>query len=65
MAGAQGEFAGVAMITAYHRAQGDNDRNEMLVPDAAHGTNPATAAMCGFNVKEVPTNAQGDIDIEA
>ena len=43
MAGAQGEFAGVAMIRAYHRARGDLARNEIIVPDAAHGTNPATA----------------------
>jgi glycine dehydrogenase subunit 2 len=47
MAGAQGEFAGVAMIRAYHRARGDTARNEIIVPDAAHGTNPATATMCG------------------
>src|SRR3990167_8925247 len=48
MAGAQGEFAGVAMIKAYHAQRGESHRNEMLVPDAAHGTNPASAAMCGF-----------------
>lgn len=65
MAGAQGEFAGISMIAAYHRSRGDNERIEMLVPDAAHGTNPATAAQCGFVVKEIPTNAEGDIDIEA
>src|SRR5262252_5004091 len=47
MAGAQGEFAGVAMIMAYHRHRGDNERTEIIVPDAAHGTNPATASMCG------------------
>lgn len=65
MAGAQGEFAGVAMIAAYHRQRGDNARIEMLVPDAAHGTNPATAAQCGLVVKEIPTNAQGDVDLVA
>lgn len=65
MAGAQGEFAGVSMIAAYHKAKGDFQRKEMLVPDAAHGTNPATAAQCGFIVKEIPTNPDGDIDIEA
>jgi glycine cleavage system protein P-like pyridoxal-binding family len=43
MAGAQGEFAGVAMIRAYHDARGDTARREIIVPDAAHGTNPATA----------------------
>ena len=47
MAGAHGEFAGVAMIRAYHRARGDLARDEIIVPAAAHGTNPATATMCG------------------
>ncbi len=65
MAGAQGEFAGVAMIRAYHVANGDHDRNEIIVPDAAHGTNPATATMCGCNVREVPTDKDGDVDVEA
>ncbi|WP_455365289.1 aminomethyl-transferring glycine dehydrogenase subunit GcvPB [Kaarinaea lacus] len=65
MAGAQGEFAGVAMIRAYHDAKGDNDRTEILVPDAAHGTNPATATMCGYKVKEIPTNKEGDVDLNA
>ncbi len=65
MAGAQGEFAGVAMIMAYHKARGDLARNEIIVPDAAHGTNPATAVMCGCVVREIPTNAEGDIDVEA
>lgn len=65
MAGAQGEFAGVAMIRAYHTSRGDHARTEIICPDAAHGTNPATAAMCGYTVKEIPTDAQGDVDIEA
>lgn len=65
MAGAQGEFAGVAMIKAYHESRGDFGRNEILVPDAAHGTNPATAVMCGYEVKEIPTNEEGDVNIEA
>ncbi len=64
-AGAQGEFTGVAMIRAYHEARGDSARTEMLVPDAAHGTNPASAAMCGFKVREIPTNSMGDVDLEA
>ena len=64
MAGAQGEFAGVAMIRAYHRARGDTARREILVPDAAHGTNPATATMLGYVAREIPTDAQGDVDIE-
>jgi len=65
MAGAQGELAGVAMIQAYHRERGDLERNEIIVPDAAHGTNPATATMCGCVAVEVPTGPDGDIDIEA
>ena len=65
MAGAQGEFAGVAMIMAYHKHRGDLARNEIIVPDAAHGTNPATATMCGCTVREVPTLPDGDIDLEA
>lgn len=65
MAGAQGEFAGVAMIRAYHRARQDAARTEILVPDAAHGTNPATAAQCGFKVREIPTDAEGNVDISA
>jgi len=65
MAGAQGEFAGVAMIRAYHESRNDQARTEILVPDAAHGTNPATAIMCGYKVREIPTGADGDIDLEA
>jgi glycine dehydrogenase subunit 2 len=65
MAGAQGEFAGVAMIRAYHRARGDLERTEIIVPDAAHGTNPATATMCGCVVIEIPSLANGDIDLDA
>ena len=64
MAGAQGELAGVAMIKAYHEARGDLERTEIIVPDAAHGTNPATATMCGCTVKEIPTGPDGDIEIE-
>lgn len=65
MAGAQGEFAGVAMFNAYHRSRGDFDRDEIIVPDAAHGTNPATAAMCGLKVREIATGEDGDIDLDA
>lgn len=65
MAGAQGEFAGVRMIRAYHEARGDSERTEMLVPDAAHGTNPASAIMCGYHVREIPTTDDGDVDIDA
>ncbi len=65
MAGAQGELAGVAMIKAYHEARDDHDRVEIIVPDAAHGTNPATANMCGCTVKEIPTGPDGDVDLDA
>jgi glycine dehydrogenase subunit 2 len=65
MAGAQGEFAGVAMIRAYHKSRNDLARTEIIVPDAAHGTNPATATMCGCTVREIPSLPNGDIDIEA
>ena len=65
MAGAQGELAGVAMIRAYHDARGDHERREIIVPDAAHGTNPATATMCGCVVREIPTGRDGDVDIDA
>src|SRR5690606_29323893 len=65
MAGAQGELAGVAMIRAYHVARGEPHRLEVIVPDAAHGTNPATATMCGCVVRELPTGSDGDIDLDA
>jgi glycine dehydrogenase subunit 2 len=65
MAGAHGEFAGVAMIRAYHVARGDAARNEIIVPSAAHGTNPATASMCGCVVREVGVGPDGDVDLDA
>jgi glycine dehydrogenase subunit 2 len=65
MAGAQGEFAGVAMIRAYHDARGDAARAEILIPSTAHGTNPATAVMCGYSVREVPVTEDGDVDLNA
>ncbi len=64
-AGAQGEFAGMSMIRAYHDQKKDTARTEVLVPDAAHGTNPSSAVMCGYTVKEIPTLANGDVDLEA
>ncbi|MGC2456956.1 MAG: aminomethyl-transferring glycine dehydrogenase subunit GcvPB [Gallionellaceae bacterium] len=65
MAGAQGEFAGIAMIRAYHESRSDKARTEIIVPDAAHGTNPATAVMCGYTVKEIPTDRNGGVDLDA
>lgn len=65
MAGAHGEFAGVSMIRAYHEARNDKERTEIIVPDAAHGTNPASATMCSYTVHEIPTLPDGDVDIAA
>jgi glycine dehydrogenase subunit 2 len=63
-AGAQGELSGILMIKAYHLARGDTARTTVLVPDSAHGTNPATAAMAGFQVVTVPSDASGNADID-
>ncbi|MGB8855655.1 MAG: aminomethyl-transferring glycine dehydrogenase subunit GcvPB, partial [Burkholderiales bacterium] len=65
MAGAQGELAGIAMIRAYHDSRNDSARREIIVPDAAHGTNPATAVMCGYSAREIPTDADGNVDLAA
>ena len=65
MAGAQGELIGVTMIRAYHESRGDTNRTEIIIPDAAHGTNPATAVMCGYKVIEIPTGRDGDVDMDA
>jgi len=63
MAGAQGELAGLLMVRAYHRSRGQSHRRKILVPDSAHGTNPATAAMCGFEVNTIPSNGDGNLDL--
>ena len=63
-AGAHGEFAGVLLIKAYHESRGDMKRTKIIVPDAAHGTNPATAAMAGYSVVNIPSNKEGCVDIE-
>jgi glycine dehydrogenase subunit 2 len=62
-AGAQGELAGMLMMRAYHLDRGETQRRKVLVPDSAHGTNPATAAMCGFVTVSIPSDANGDIDL--
>ncbi len=62
-AGAQGEFTGVLVFRAYHLDRGDTERTEILVPDAAHGTNPATAAMVGYKVVEVKSDSKGNVDL--
>ncbi|MBV9120040.1 MAG: aminomethyl-transferring glycine dehydrogenase subunit GcvPB [Chloroflexi bacterium] len=64
MAGAQGEFTGMLLIRAYHLERGDAQRRKVLVPDSAHGTNPATAAMCGFHTVAIPTDRHGNVDVE-
>ena len=64
-AGAHGELAGILMVRAYHLARGDADRTEVLVPDSAHGTNPATAAMAGYTTVTIPSRPDGAVDIDA
>ena len=64
-AGAHGEFLGLLLIKAYHHSRGDTGRTVILVPDSAHGTNPATAAMCGFQVINIPSGADGCVDLDA
>jgi glycine dehydrogenase subunit 2 len=63
-AGAQGEFTGVLVMRAYHHSRGDDARTTILVPDSAHGTNPATAAMVGFKVVTVPSDKRGNVDVD-
>jgi glycine dehydrogenase subunit 2 len=63
-AGAQGELAGMLMIRACLQARGEGQRTKVLVPDSAHGTNPATAAMCGFYTVAIPTDRRGNVDLE-
>jgi glycine dehydrogenase subunit 2 len=64
-AGAHGELTGVLIMRAYHASRGDTRRTKVLIPDSAHGTNPASSAMSGFEVVEVPSDARGNVDLEA
>ncbi len=64
-AGAHGEFTGVLLIKQYHHARGDRKRNRIIVPDSAHGTNPATAAMCGYTIVNIPSAPNGCVDLDA
>ncbi|MCJ7623882.1 MAG: aminomethyl-transferring glycine dehydrogenase subunit GcvPB [Anaerolineaceae bacterium] len=64
-AGAHGEFTGVMIIRAYHKSRNDEKRTRILIPDSAHGTNPATVSMAGFEVVNLPTDAEGNTDLEA
>ena len=62
-AGAHGEFTGILLVRAYHESKG-NARRKVLIPDSAHGTNPATAAVCGYEVQNIKSNALGGIDVD-
>ena len=64
-AGAQGELTGILMVRAYHRSRGDLERQDVLVPDSAHGTNPATASMAGFRTVNIPSAPDGGVDLDA
>ena len=64
-AGAHGEFTGVLLIKQYHKSRGDEARRKIIVPDSAHGTNPATAAMCGFDVVNIASGPDGLVDLDA
>jgi glycine dehydrogenase subunit 2 len=64
-AGAHGEFTGVLIMRAYHHARGDTKRVKMLIPDSAHGTNPASAGMMGLQIVQIPSDARGNVDLAA
>jgi len=64
VAGAQGEFTGIKIIEAYHKAKGNNKKT-IILPDSAHGTNPASAALCGYNIVQIDSNDKGLVDLEA
>jgi len=64
-AGAHGEFTGVLIMRAYHKSRGDDKRIKMLIPDSAHGTNPASSGMIGLKVVQIPSDSRGNVDLEA
>ncbi len=64
VAGAQGEFAGIKIIEAYHKAKGNTHKNKIILPDSAHGTNPATCSLVGYDVVELKSLANGRVDIQ-
>lgn len=64
-AGAHGELAGIKLIKAYHRHRNDSKRTKVIVPDSAHGTNPATASVCGLDIVEIKSHPDGAVDLEA
>ena len=63
-AGAHGEFTGLLLIKAYHHHRGDSTRTKIIVPDSAHGTNPASAVMAGYTVVNIPSAPDGCVDVE-
>ena len=63
-AGAHGELTGILIIRAYHLSRGDDHRRKILIPDSAHGTNPATTTMSGMEVIEIPSDARGNVDLD-
>ncbi len=65
VAGAQGEFTAMRCIQEYHKSRGDDHRDKVIVPDSAHGTNPASASMCGYQIIEIPSAPDGRLDIDA
>ena len=65
VAGAQGEFTAIRCIQEYHRHRGEGHRSKVIVPDNAHGTNPASAAMAGYDIIEIPSGADGRLDLDA
>ena len=64
-AGAHGELAGLMIIKAYHEKHGDTKRNKIIIPDSAHGTNPASATVCGFETVEIKSNPDGTVNLHA
>ena len=65
VAGAQGEFTAIRCIQEYQKSIGESHRNQVIVPDSAHGTNPASAAMCGYEIIEIPSQDDGRLDLDA
>ena len=65
VAGAQGEFAAIRCIQEFHHANGEGHRDKVIVPDSAHGTNPASASMCGYEIIEIPSADDGRLDLDA
>ena len=63
-AGAHGEFTGLLLIRAFHESRGDSRRTKIIVPDSAHGTNPASAVMAGYQVVNIPSTPEGCVDLE-